>query len=104
MKDFNETNLVNKAMLDILTNADKVGEIEGYSVTSDDLQCPHTIVEIYFTHIDQKGYLLVGEKIHKTFFDYAPEKYEINDFLIPAAHGVHERMRLILSISLKEGV
>ena len=103
MKDFDETNLVNKAMLDILSNAKTIGEIEGYSVTSDDSQSPRTIVEIYFTRIDIRGYLSVGEKIHKVFFDFTPNKYDITDFMIPDKHGVHERMRLILHISVKEG-
>lgn len=51
MKDYNDTRRANfciKELGDMLTSP----EFEGYSVVSDDLQRPHTYVEIYVTSLD----------------------------------------------------
>ena len=103
MIDLQETEKVNNAMVEImkqsLTDPRIMLSIEGYLVTSDSNQNPHTSIEILLNSMDLRGYTVMGEILSKEFgFGYS-----IDSFVIPANHDVHERLRVIFHISRKEG-
>ena len=97
MKDFQETRRVNSVMMGIIdpTLVEKGIHlsIEGYLVTSDSAQNPHTLVEIYMDRVNLKGYQQVLDLFRKEFTGYL-----IDDLLISADHGVHGRFKLLLYV------
>ena len=103
MIDIQETKKVNSAMVEILKQslADPriMLSMEGYLVTSDSSQNPHTSIEVFLNSMDLRGYTVMGEILSKEFgFGYS-----IDSFVIPANHAVHERLRAVFHISRKEG-
>ena len=104
MIDIQETKKVNNAMIEIIkqsvTDPRIMLSIEGYMVTSDSSQNPHTSLDIYLERMDLKGYLTIGEILNKEFdIDYL-----IESFILPADHDVHERLRLAIQIVKKKEV
>ena len=103
MKDFQKTRRVNSVMMSIISRSlDDKGitlSIEGYLVTSDSAQNPHTLVEIYMDRINIKGYQQVLDLFRKEFIGYL-----IDDLLIPADHGVHGRFKLLLYVKGPEAL
>ena len=104
MIDIQETKKVNNAMIEIMKQslADPriMLSMEGYLVTSDSSQNPHTSIEVLLNSMDLRGYTVMGEILSKEFgFGYS-----IDSFVVPGNHDVHERLRVIFHINRKEGV
>ncbi len=99
MKDIEETNRVNRVMIEILKVVS--GEIhldtlsvEGYSVISDSVQNPRTTVEIYIDRMNFTGFTTIIHLFSKEFVGYS-----MDNFIIPdGTHKAHERFILILHI------
>ena len=103
MIDIQETKKVNNAMIEIMKQslADPriMLSMEGYLVSSDSSQNPHTSIEVFLNSMDLRGYTVMGEILSKEFgFGYS-----IDSFVIPANHDVHERLGVIFHINRKEG-
>ena len=103
MIDIQETKKVNNAMVEIMKQslADPriMLSMEGYLVSSDSNQNPHTSIEVFLNSMDLRGYTVMGEILSKEFgFGYS-----IDSSGIPANHAVHERLRVVFHISRKEG-
>ena len=103
MIDIQETKKVNNAMVEIMRQslADPriMLSMEGYLVSSDSSQNPHTSIEVFLNSMDLRGYTVMGEILSKEF----GLGYSIDSFVVPANHDVHERLRVIFHISRKEG-
>ena len=78
MIDIQETKKVNNAMVEIMKQslADPriMLSMEGYLVSSDSNQNPHTSIEVFLNSMDLRGYTVMGEILSKEFgFGYSIE-------------------------------
>ena len=105
MKDIKETDRVNKVMAEALRLT--TGEIrldtlsiEGYSVTSDSDQNPHTFVEIYVDRMNFTGFTTIIHLFSKEFIGYS-----MDNFIIPDnTQKAHARFILVIQLNKKEAM